>query len=50
MLPRIQMIRIQMLELRARSALAAAEYGIDTDFMLQSAEQDARRLKREGQP
>jgi len=50
MLMRIQMIRIQMLELRARSALAVAEHGKDTDFMLQSAEQDARRLKREGQP
>ena len=50
MLLRIQMVRIQMLELRARSALALAEHGKNTDFLLQSAEQDARRLKREGQP
>ena len=46
MLMRIQMIRIQMLELRARSALALAEHGKDTDFLLQSAEQDARGLAR----
>ena len=46
----MRMIRIQMLELRARSALAVAEHGQDTDFMLQWAEQDARGLKREGQP
>ncbi len=38
------------LEFRARSALALAEHGKNTDFLLQSAEQDARRLKREGQP
>jgi len=50
MLMRIQMIRIQMLELRARSALALAEHGKNADFLLHSAEQDARRLKREGQP
>jgi hypothetical protein len=50
LLLRIQMIRIQMLELRARSALALAEHDKDIDFLLQSAEQDARRLKREGQP
>ena len=50
MLLRIQMIRIQMLELRARSALALAELGKNTDSMLMSAEQDARRLEREGQP
>jgi len=38
------------LELRARSALTLAEHGKNTDCMLQSAEQDARRLKRDGQP
>ncbi len=49
MLLRIQLTRIQMLELRARSALAVAELGRDSARLLQSAERDARRLEREGQ-
>ena len=50
MLLRIQMIRIQMLELRARSALALAEMSKDPEAPLQAARHDARRLVREGQP
>ena len=50
MLLRIQMIRIQMLELRARSALALAEMNKDPQASLQTAGQDARRLAVEGQP
>jgi serine/threonine protein kinase len=49
MLLRIQMIRIQMLELRARSALAAAESRKDAQSLLHSAAKDARRLEREGE-
>ena len=49
MLLRIQLIRIQMLELRARSALAVAEQGKPSHLALRSARQDARRLEREGQ-
>jgi hypothetical protein len=49
MLLRIQFIRIQMLELRARSALALAEQGKGPDAALISAGHDARRLEREGQ-
>lgn len=50
MLLRIQMIRIQMLELRARSALALAEMSNDPQAPLQAALHGARRLVREGQP
>ena len=49
MLLRIQLIRIHMLELRARSALAVAEQGKPSHLALRSARQDARRLEREGQ-
>jgi hypothetical protein len=50
MLLRIQMIRIQMLELRARAALALAEMAADPQTLLQSAQRDAGKLAREGQP
>ena len=50
MLPRIQMIRIEMLELRARAALALAETTADPEDLLRSAERDARKLARAGQP
>ena len=49
MLLRIQLIRIHMLELRARSALAVAEQGKLPNLAARSARQDARRLEREGQ-
>jgi hypothetical protein len=50
MLLRIQMVRIQMLELRTRAALALAELGSNTDSMLLSAQHDASGLERERQP
>jgi hypothetical protein len=50
LLLRIQMIRIQMLELHARSALALAEVAENVDSLLTTAEHDASRLKRERQP
>jgi serine/threonine protein kinase len=49
MLLRIQLIRIQMLELRARSALALAERSRSSQSLLQSAAADAKRLAGEGQ-
>lgn len=49
MLLRIQFIRIQMLELRGRSALAVAEQEGPRRIALLSAQQDAGRLEREGQ-
>lgn len=49
MLLRIQVIRIQMLELRARTAVAAAERSQQPEPLLRHAEGDARRLEREGQ-
>ena len=49
MLLRIQMIRIKMLELRARIALAMAEKVNDNEIYLRQAKSDARRLEREGQ-
>jgi serine/threonine protein kinase len=49
MLLRIQLIRIQMLELRARSALALAERSRNSQLLIQSAAADARKLAREGQ-
>jgi hypothetical protein len=48
MLFRIQLIRIQMLELRARTAVAAAERAQQAAPLLKQAERDARRLEREG--
>jgi hypothetical protein len=47
---RIQILRILMLELRARCALAMAEVGNESRPMLLAAEKDARALVREGQP
>ncbi|MGO9597548.1 MAG: serine/threonine-protein kinase PknK [Isosphaeraceae bacterium] len=47
---RIQMIRIQMLELRARSAVALAETGSEPAKLLETARRDALRLDRERQP
>ncbi len=49
MLLRIQLIRIQMLEIRARTAVAAAERSQLPDPLLVQAERDARQLEREGQ-
>ena len=43
------MIRIQMLELRARTAVAAAERSQQPEPLLAMAERDARALEREGQ-
>jgi hypothetical protein len=45
----IQFIRIQMLELRARTAVAAAERSQQPAPLLVNAAGDARRLEREGQ-
>ena len=48
---RVQMIRVQMLELRARTALAAAlEQPKKARSLWRSAERDARRLDREQRP
>ena len=49
LLLRIQVIRIQMLELRARSALALAEISKSPESLLTSAAKDGQRLAREGQ-
>jgi serine/threonine protein kinase len=49
MLLRIQMIRISMLELRARVALSIAEKVNDNEVYLRQAKRDARRLQGEGQ-
>jgi len=49
MLLRIQMIRIHMLELRARAALSMAEKTDQAKVYLRQAKKDARRLEREGQ-
>jgi hypothetical protein len=45
---RVQMIRIQMLELRARCAVAMAERSSDPAPLLLQAKRDAQRLLREG--
>jgi serine/threonine protein kinase len=49
MLFRIQMIRIDMLELRSRCALAMAEKSNSPDVYLHVAKSDARRLEGAGQ-
>ena len=46
---RIQLIRIQMLEMRARTAVAAAERSQQPGPWLDRAARDARALEREGQ-
>src|SRR5262249_29986143 len=48
MLLKIQMVRINMLELRARVALSIAEKVNDKEIYLRQAKSDARRLAREG--
>ncbi len=48
LLLRVQHVRIQMLELRARTAVAAAERSHQPAPLLAKAERDARRLSREG--
>ncbi len=47
---RVQVIRIQMLELRARCAIAVAERSDQPAPLLLQARRDAQRLQREGQP
>jgi hypothetical protein len=50
LLPRVQMLRIEQLELRARCAIAAA-YGMrDPEPLWKSAERDAAKLERERMP
>jgi hypothetical protein len=46
---RIQTVRIRMLELRARTAVAIAEKSSQPAPLLRQAKGDARRLRREGQ-
>ena len=46
---RIQLIRIQMLELRARTAVAMSEKAGQPEPFLLQASRDAQRLEREGQ-
>jgi len=50
MLLRIQMIRINLLELRARTAVAMAEKAAEREIYIQQAKQDAQALEKEGQP
>ena len=47
---RIQLTRIQMLELRARCAVAMAERSSNPAPLILQARRDAQRLQREGQP
>ena len=46
---RVQLIRIQLLEMRARTAVAAAERSQQPEPLLVMAERDAQSLEREGQ-
>jgi eukaryotic-like serine/threonine-protein kinase len=51
MLLHVEIVRIYMLHLRARSALAAlGSGGLDREMLLRSAARDARRLERERPP
>jgi hypothetical protein len=50
MLLHVEIVRIYMLHLRARCALAAAANGGDRDTLLRAAERDVRRLRRERPP
>ena len=47
---RVQMLRIELLELRGRSALAAARTARRPAALLRAAARDARRLEREREP
>jgi len=47
LLPRVQWLRVQMTELRARCALAASDSSPNPGALLRGAERDARALKRE---
>jgi hypothetical protein len=46
----VQYLRVTLLDLRARTALAAARAGDDTEQRLRDASRAARRLEREGAP
>jgi serine/threonine protein kinase len=50
MLGRIQNLRVQMLQMRAYSALALAQTASDREALLRVARRDARRLRRERIP
>jgi serine/threonine protein kinase len=50
MLLRIQLVRINLLELRARTAVAMAERAAERAIYMQQAKQDAQALEKEGQP
>jgi tetratricopeptide (TPR) repeat protein len=50
MLLHVEIVRIYMLHLRARCALAAVGSGLDPELLLKSAARDARRLARERPP
>jgi len=50
LLLRVQMIRVQMHELRARCAVAVAAVSDDPQLLLRQAEQDVNQLEREERP